>query len=1094
MSHDSKTPQKCQSPDSRSEVNLKLRVAAYCRVSTQQDDLLNSLENQIEYYLDTVAKKPDWELVGMYTDKGRTGTNMNKRPGFLRLLRHCEEGKIDVVLTKSISRFSRNTQELLDVINKLRSVKVDVHFEKEGIKTATTDNDFIITVYAALAQQEAVNNAQNIEWGYHKRFLQGIPKFDPILGYSVEKVDGNLVISVIEHEATLVKEIFDAFLNGVSLTNIARSMMARNVLTKNGNHHWNANYVKYTLRNQRYVGDTLARAWSSSIPHLTGNPKRRNDILIKDSHPAIIDQKTFSLVQEILDSRQIKKKNKKRYALTRRVTCGFCGSRYNLNYNHKEKRAWICSNRVLSQDVCNTQRIWEYEVNDLALKAFIIRFGSLTQSVFQTLAYILDVVNATDTTEQRRLEFYRSLVAARKQSHINESIYTIQDRIKTIEKEFIEFETHATQIEEDRVYREQAESWLERNIDSCKSWEKIPLEVICAWMKGFVVFSKNTAIIQWCDGQSTLIGDCPKEWPLHTIDSPTKNKSNNSSSKAVGPYQRRTIIGVNQVFVQGPVSTPSTPFGNDSDANYRIRVCAYCRVSTEEEKQIGSIAAQIGYYTHLIMKNPNWVFAGIYADIGASGTGTAKRSEFLRMIDLCKAGRIDRIITKSISRFSRNTVDCLEFVRMLKGLPSPVGIWFEQEKIDTLHENSEFTLSLHSSIAQEESLTISENLRWSRAKLLERGIYNYAGVPCYGYEVDGNKNWQICQDQARVIRRIYSGYLTGKTTRDLARELTQNGVISPIGKQTWWPTFIKKVLKNEAYIGSLTYQKTYVQDPLTHKIVKNNGELPKYLIEDHHEAIIDIDTWEKVQNRMKSRSEEFASNCKPTDDRWSRNEFSKVFYCGSCGNVLGRTTRKLDTGRVYRWRCSVALKRKVSHTCHEPSYREEAIEQSFMTMLQGLKNTNSWIEESKNLIDRNNLSLTQKERLHEIEVNLQGIYKEIHNTVKANPVTLVESSPILNNLVNSIFAIKKEWNTLHIIGEDAEKSLTDLEWFISELDTIPNFDPLTERIPFRPDIFERVVSSGEVRNDKSIVYKLTFGTSVKSYGNDRKVWKLPLKG
>ena len=209
-----------------------LRMAAYCRISTQQDVLLKSLETQIDYYLYLSKNHPHWKLAGLYVDRGKSGTTQNNRLGLQRLLRHCENGKIDVVVTKSISRFSRNTADLLYILRKLRSLNVEVIFEKEGIKTSEVDTDFIISIYAAFAEREVVNISKNVEWGYRKRFEQGIPKFDPILGYAVSNTDKELKISIIPEEAALVREIYLDFIGGKTITEIISTLNKRKIPTK----------------------------------------------------------------------------------------------------------------------------------------------------------------------------------------------------------------------------------------------------------------------------------------------------------------------------------------------------------------------------------------------------------------------------------------------------------------------------------------------------------------------------------------------------------------------------------------------------------------------------------------------------------------------------------------------------------------------------------------------------------------------------------------------------------------------------------------------------------------------------------------------
>ena len=286
----------------------------------------------------------------------------------------------------------------------------------------------------------------------------------------------------------------------------------------------------------------------------------------------------------------------------------------------------------------------------------------------------------------------------------------------------------------------------------------------------------------------------------------------------------------------------------------RKRVCAYCRVSRDQADQLSSYQLQIEYYTNLITQNPSWQFCGVYADWGISGTSVKQRTNFIKMIKACKGGKIDYIITKSISRFARNTFDCLNCVRALKALKHPVGIYFEKERIDTLDSSSELLLSILSSLAQDESRNISENIRWGRQKLYQQGKIYCRATYLLGYDLDEQKRLVINENQAVVVRRIYREFLNGDPLKKIAQGLTEDGIKTAKGYSVWKSNTVYQILRNEKYCGDVLTHKRFVSDYLTHKIEVNKGQRPQFYMADHHPAIILREDWDLVQSRLDRRS------------------------------------------------------------------------------------------------------------------------------------------------------------------------------------------------------------------------------------------------
>lgn len=315
----------------------------------------------------------------------------------------------------------------------------------------------------------------------------------------------------------------------------------------------------------------------------------------------------------------------------------------------------------------------------------------------------------------------------------------------------------------------------------------------------------------------------------------------------------------------------------------RKKVAAYARVSMESDRMMHSLSTQVSYYNVLIQSNPEWEFAGVYADYFISGTSTEKRTEFQRMLADCEAGKIDIVLTKSISRFARNTVDLLETVRHLKELG--IEIQFEKEHINSLSGDGELMLSLLASFAQEESRSISENARWAIQKRFEKGIPN-GHFRVYGYRWEGDDLVPV-PEEAAIVKRIYQNFLDGKSRLETERELAAEGITTRDGCR-WVDSNIKSVLSNITYTGNLLLQKEFIEDPVTKKRRKNKGQLPQYFVENTHEPIIDMETFQYVQDEMARRRELGALANKSLNITC----FTGKIKCGFCGKSFMHNTRK----------------------------------------------------------------------------------------------------------------------------------------------------------------------------------------------------------
>lgn len=358
----------------------------------------------------------------------------------------------------------------------------------------------------------------------------------------------------------------------------------------------------------------------------------------------------------------------------------------------------------------------------------------------------------------------------------------------------------------------------------------------------------------------------------------------------------------------------------------RRRVAAYARVSTDSEEQKTSYTAQIDYYTNYINSHEDWELVKVYTDEGISGTNIKNRHGFQKMIDDALEGKIDLIITKSISRFARNTVDTLTTVRTLK--EKGVEVYFEKENIYTLDAKGEVLITIMSSLAQEESRSISENVTWGQRKRFADGKVTLPYSHVLGFE-KGNGDFPIVnEEQAVIVRRIYKEFLEGKTPCMIANLLTKEGIPTPAGKKKWCPSTISSILQNEKYKGSAILQKEYTLDFLTKKRKKNEGEVPQYYIEHSHEAIVSPEIFEEVQLELKRRKELGKS--------YSGNSiFSTRIVCGDCNGYYG--SKVWHSNSKYRrtiWQCNNKFKN--GERCSTPHIDEETIRTAFVTVFNKL--------------------------------------------------------------------------------------------------------------------------------------------------------------
>lgn len=338
-----------------------------------------------------------------------------------------------------------------------------------------------------------------------------------------------------------------------------------------------------------------------------------------------------------------------------------------------------------------------------------------------------------------------------------------------------------------------------------------------------------------------------------------------------------------------------------TDKKQKTRVAAYCRVSTDSDEQETSYEAQIQHYTSYIESHPDWVLAGIYADDGISGMNAKKRDEFQRMINDCHDGKIDMVITKSISRFARNTVDCLNYTRALKN--KNIGVYFEKENINTLDAKGEVLMTIMASLAQQESESLSANVRLGLQFRYQQGKVQVNHNWFLGYTKNEDGHLIIDPEQAEVVKRIYREYLSGISFFKIKKSLEADGILNGAGRSKWNESNIKQILTNEKYIGDALLQKTYTVDVLEKKRESNKGQVPKYYVEKSHEGIIPKDIFLKVQEEIARRANLTKGTTKHKRVYSGRYALSGIVFCAHCGDIFRRIKWNNRGCKSTVWRC-----------------------------------------------------------------------------------------------------------------------------------------------------------------------------------------------
>jgi DNA invertase Pin-like site-specific DNA recombinase len=507
------------------------------------------------------------------------------------------------------------------------------------------------------------------------------------------------------------------------------------------------------------------------------------------------------------------------------------------------------------------------------------------------------------------------------------------------------------------------------------------------------------------------------------------------------------------------------------------KVCAYCRVSTDSDEQMASYDAQVSEYRKKITENPDWSMVEIYADAGISGTNVKHRTQFNRMISDCYEGKIDLIVTKSISRFARNTVDCLEHVRKMKLIG--VEIYFEKENIYSFDSKMELVLTMLSSIAQEESRNISENSKWGIKKRFKDGV---AIVNCerfLGYNKDEDGHLIINEEEAKIVSRIYREYLDGKGYTTIARGLTRDRIPTAAGKDKWWDSTVSGILLNEKYMGTLLLQKTVTVDYLTHKRVDNKNMEPQYIVQNNHEPIITPEMWDMVQ---KERERRFAISAGKNTDRTKYTAtygFSGKLICGQCGNSLKR--RHWNSGTPSEsivWQCKSYIDHD-GNRCPSKAIKDVELKEAFIRLYSNMvKDKGSFFRNFYTNVEK----VIEKKS---ISTNIDKLTADI-NTYENDLSELIQLK--IRHQIDDIFYNKEYQRIRSDLDELSEKKESLREVSLNQnkmqekLDYIKktiggNTEPLQE---FDDELFKTLVEKVLVKDAKHVVFVFEDGLEFKA--------------
>ena len=504
------------------------------------------------------------------------------------------------------------------------------------------------------------------------------------------------------------------------------------------------------------------------------------------------------------------------------------------------------------------------------------------------------------------------------------------------------------------------------------------------------------------------------------------------------------------------------------NAQSRRKVAGYARVSTDSEEQLTSYEAQVDYYTKYIRSNPDWEFVDVYTDEGISATNTRHRDGFNRMIADALAGKIDLIVTKSVSRFARNTVDSLTAVRKLK--EHGTEVYFEKEGIYTFDSKGELLITIMSSLAQEESRSISENVTWGQRKRFADGKVSLPYKSFLGYRKGPDGLPEIVPEEAEIVREIYKLFVQGKTVNWIATHLTSKGIPTPRGKEKWQTSTIESILTNEKYKGSAVLQKKFTVDFLSKKMKVNEGEVPQYVVDQSHPAIIDPEEWQKVQDEMAVRKAKGKHHN-------SLSPFSAKIVCGDCGEFYGsKVWHSTDKYRRVIWQCNGKFKGE--HRCGTPHLYEDDIKRLYLRAVADLTEDREVLLETCRMIHDEYLNTDAIDAEcatlnDEIEI-VSGLTKKLIAENATTAIPQDEYNRKYDALVERFHTAQDRFDELQKLRITRSFQADVLECFMFEIKSIDTSLPLEYTDRFWLNLIDRVT----VYKDKRLVFRFKNGTEV----------------
>ena len=489
------------------------------------------------------------------------------------------------------------------------------------------------------------------------------------------------------------------------------------------------------------------------------------------------------------------------------------------------------------------------------------------------------------------------------------------------------------------------------------------------------------------------------------------------------------------------------------DEYRRLRVAAYCRVSTDEEDQLNSLETQVQYYTSKIAENPNWSMVGIYADEGISGTRADKRDQFMKLMRDCQKGKVDYILTKSTTRFARNTVDSLTWIRKLRAIG--IGVYFEEQNLDSSKVENETLIGFFSVMAQSESESISGNVKWGIHKRMRNGTYSVR-FNMLGYRKGEDGEPYIVPEEAEIVKMLFNRFLDGATMGQLKDFLESQKILTRQGKEEWSASVIRKMLSNEKYVGDVLYQKTYCVDCISKKVKVNRGEVTRYLISNNHAPIIDRDTFNLVQaelSRRNSKNKKMDSAITEQGKYSGKFALSELLICGSCGSYYRRRAKVANGKTTQYWRCINRLEHGKKYCKDSAGIEEQMLQETICRclskMLEDSQEVYSLIQSNlAYAVSGNSAALD----VHLIETQMKQVKQDADNMMEKMSKTegsteLYEKA--LSELFEQLVALRTKYEQARAQSEHSESVNAEVQRILNILKTteisFTEYDDLTVR-------------------------------------------------